>query len=70
MSGFWRGTAAAAHLVIQGDAKDFQDVWAWSWKHYGEEAMTRDWSEGFYVGLRAAGYVQVEGAGRFVLESA
>jgi hypothetical protein len=56
--------------VIQGDAKDFQDVWAWSWKHYGEEAMTGDWSEGFYVGLRAAGYVQVEGAGRFVLESA
>ncbi len=36
---------------------------------YGEEAMTGDWSEGFYVGLRAAGYV-LEGAGRFVPESA
>ena len=70
MNGFLRGSGAAAHLVIQGDAKDFQDVWAWAWNHYGEEAMGTDWSDGFVVGLQKAGYAQAEGAGRFVPESA
>lgn len=70
MSAFQWGSAAAAHLVIQGDAGDFKDVWAWAWNHYGENAMGTDWADGFVVGLQASGYTQVEGAGRFVLESA
>lgn len=62
------GMAAAAHLVIQGRAEDFQNVWAWAWIHYGENAMYADWADGFYIGLRSAGYA-LEGAGQAVLES-
>ena len=65
---FQWGSAAAAHLVIQGDAGDFKDVWAWAWNHYGENAMYADWADGFVVGLQASGYA-LEGAGRAVLES-
>lgn len=65
---FGRGVAAAAHLVIQGDPEDFNNIWLWSWKHYGEEVLMGAWSDGFYTALRAAGY-QLVGAGQMVPES-